>query len=66
MFLLEKLPKESTQSAEEPTGAGILLTRSIGDELSTRLRTPWTPPYCKNDSIRWTTPTSWNIEVIVN
>ncbi|XP_019852672.1 PREDICTED: coiled-coil domain-containing protein 22 homolog isoform X2 [Amphimedon queenslandica] len=62
MFLLEKLPKEAAQTADEPTGAGILLTRSIGAEIGASLRTPWTPSYCKRESVRWTTPTNWRIE----
>ncbi|XP_019861423.1 PREDICTED: coiled-coil domain-containing protein 22 homolog [Amphimedon queenslandica] len=52
MFLLEKLPKEAAQTADEPTGAGILLTRSIGAEIGASLRTPWTPSYCKRESVR--------------
>uniref|UniRef100_A0A1X7SGJ6 Uncharacterized protein n=1 Tax=Amphimedon queenslandica TaxID=400682 RepID=A0A1X7SGJ6_AMPQE len=50
MFLLEKLPKEAAQTADEPTGAGILLTRSIGAEIGASLRAPWTPSYCKRES----------------
>ena len=63
MFLLEKLPKESAQGSDEQTGTGILLSRSIASEIATSLQTPWTPSYCKRRSTRWSSSTTWNIEV---
>ena len=65
MFLLEKLPKETVQGAgEEHTETNILLSRGVAAELTDRLRLPWAPPYCKRRSTRWTSPTSWNVEVV--
>lgn len=62
MFILEKLPKESVQASDEQTGKSMLFTRSITAELSDRLKLPWTPSFCMNNSTRWITPTYWNIE----
>ena len=63
MFILEKLPKESVQASDEQTGKSMLFTRSITVELNDRLKLPWTPSFCMNNSTRWIAPTSWNIEV---
>ena len=63
MFLLEKLPKDNTQSTDEPTGADILLSRSIAAEMNTYLKLPWTPSFCVSKSIRWTGPSTWVTQV---
>ena len=51
MFLIEKLPKETTQAADEPAGAGIMLGKMIAAELEQCLASPWTPSFCKKDSV---------------
>ncbi len=53
MFLIEKLPKENTQAADEPVGAGVMLGRMIAAELEQCLSSPWTPGFCKKDSVAW-------------
>ena len=53
MFLIEKLPKENTQAADEPVGAGIMLGRMIAAELEQCLASPWTPSFCKKGSLAW-------------
>jgi hypothetical protein len=53
MFLLEKLPREAVQAADEPTGARVVLDRRITAELSTALASVWTPPLCKRHGVAW-------------
>lgn len=64
MFLVEHLPKESSESAGEPLGSSVMLQRRISAELSKRLKRPWTPSFCKKDSISWsgTKPQVWHKE----
>ncbi|CAL1536601.1 unnamed protein product [Lymnaea stagnalis] len=52
MFLVEKLPKESSQAADEPMGASVLLLRAISTELSHQLSLAWSPPFLKDRGIR--------------
>ncbi|KAJ7376864.1 Coiled-coil domain-containing protein 22 [Desmophyllum pertusum] len=40
MFLVENLPKESSESASEPLGSSVMLHRRISAELSKRLTRP--------------------------
>ncbi|CAH3127234.1 unnamed protein product [Porites lobata] len=65
MFLVENLPKESSESASEPAmGSAVMLNRRIAAELSKRLAKPWTPSFCKKDNISWTgtKPRAWHKE----
>ncbi|XP_059146122.1 coiled-coil domain-containing protein 22 homolog [Physella acuta] len=63
MFLVEKLPKESSQAADEPLGASVLLHRAISTELACQLSMAWTPPFLKNKSIRLRSkPPGWQRE----
>lgn len=64
MFLVENLPKESSESANEPLGSSVMLHRRISAELSKRLTRPWTPSFCKKDNIGWsgTKPRIWHRE----
>jgi len=64
MFLVENLPKESSESASEPLGSSVMLNRRISAELSKRLAKPWTPSFCKKDNISWsgTRPRVWHRE----
>jgi hypothetical protein len=59
MFLIEKLPRDSTQSSDEPVGAGVMLSRTIAAELALCLASPWTPPFCKKNSTAWSENNSW-------
>lgn len=59
MFLLEKLPRDSAQAADEPMGTSVLLGRAIAAELSLRMRSPWTPPFCKARSTAWSGGEWW-------
>jgi len=59
MFLIEKLPRDNTQAADEPTGTGIMLSRTIAAELALRLASPWTPPFCKKNSTAWSDGNWW-------
>ena len=40
-----------------------MLNRNIAAELSTILPLPWTPSYCHHKSLRWTTSSTWHVEV---
>ncbi|CAI8017416.1 Coiled-coil domain-containing protein 22 homolog, partial [Geodia barretti] len=51
MFLLEKLPREAVQAADEPTGARMVLNRRISAELSAAITSSWTPPFCKRHGL---------------
>ena len=62
MFLLEKLPKDDTQAADEPMGAGVMLGRTVAAQLSMCLSSPWTPPFCKSKGTSWSGNNFW-IEV---
>ena len=65
MFLIEKLPKENTQTSDEPVGAGIMLGRMIAAELELCLSSPWTPPFCKKNCTAWRGH-DWWLEVCVD
>ncbi|KAK7503834.1 hypothetical protein BaRGS_00004957 [Batillaria attramentaria] len=52
MFLVEKLPKESAQTADEPLGSSVLLHRTIATELGAELSLPWVPPCLKQHGVR--------------
>lgn len=51
MFLIEKLPKESTDTLDEATGTNVLLNRRIADELKRQLSSHWMPPYCRRRNL---------------
>ena len=62
MFLLEKLPRESAQAADEGLGAGVMLGRSISAQLALCLQSHWTPAFCKENGTAWSGNNFW-IEV---
>ncbi|XP_022086437.1 LOW QUALITY PROTEIN: coiled-coil domain-containing protein 22 homolog [Acanthaster planci] len=62
MFLVEKLPKDTAVTSDEPLGKSALLNRSIAASILIKLQTPWLPPCCKKRGIRWRTPKQWNRE----
>ncbi len=64
MFLIEKLPRDNTQSSDEPMGTGVMLSRTIAAELALCLGSPWTPGFCKKDSTAWSEGKFW-LEVSV-
>ncbi len=46
------------------TGGSEMLQRSIAHEITRRLKSPWTPPYCKTKGIAWrSSPAQWQREV---
>ncbi|XP_031555809.1 coiled-coil domain-containing protein 22 homolog [Actinia tenebrosa] len=53
MFLVERLPKESSMSVSEPLGTSVLLNHRIASELSKRLSHAWTPSFCRQGGLRW-------------
>ena len=46
-------------------GGGVMLNRNIAAELSTVLPLPWTPSYCQQKSLRWTSSSNWHVEVLM-
>ncbi|XP_046598581.1 coiled-coil domain-containing protein 22 homolog isoform X1 [Neodiprion lecontei] len=52
MFLIEKLPKESDKSLNEPTSRIALLERQISGAVSSDLSLPWLPHYCHKRGVR--------------
>jgi hypothetical protein len=51
MFLVDHLPKEHSESAQEPVGSLAILQKSITAELSRRLALPWIPPFCQKQQM---------------
>ncbi|XP_025085148.1 coiled-coil domain-containing protein 22 homolog [Pomacea canaliculata] len=52
MFLVEKLPKDTSQTADEPLGSSVLLHRAVSSEIDAQLGLPWLPTYLKQQGIR--------------
>lgn len=53
MFLIEKVPKESTETRDEPLSASVVLQRAIAVKLASQLKSPWIPPYIRRASAIW-------------
>ncbi|CAN9515974.1 unnamed protein product [Ophioblennius macclurei] len=47
MFLVEKLPRESAETLDQPTGKSVVLQRAIAAALRAQLAVPWLPPTCR-------------------
>uniref|UniRef100_A0A8C9SZY9 Coiled-coil domain-containing protein 22 n=1 Tax=Scleropages formosus TaxID=113540 RepID=A0A8C9SZY9_SCLFO len=47
MFLVEKLPRESAEASDQPTGKLALLQKSIADQIKAQLAVSWVPPSCR-------------------
>ncbi|XP_034552011.1 coiled-coil domain-containing protein 22 [Notolabrus celidotus] len=47
MFLVEKLPRESAETSDQPTGKSVVLQRSIAAAIKAQLSVPWLPPNCR-------------------
>lgn len=52
MFLVEKLPKESDKTSNEPTSKIDQLEKSIASVVARSLSSPWLPHYCHKSSRR--------------
>lgn len=53
MFLIEKVPKETTETRDEPLSATVVLQRAIAAKLASQLKSPWLPPYMRRPSALW-------------
>lgn len=51
MWLVEKLPRESSDATAEPTGSSAVLNRAIALELDFRSEAPWTLPLTKKNGL---------------
>uniref|UniRef100_A0A669F3N0 Coiled-coil domain-containing protein 22 n=1 Tax=Oreochromis niloticus TaxID=8128 RepID=A0A669F3N0_ORENI len=47
MFLVEKLPRESAETSDQPTGKSVVLQRTIAAAIKAHLAVPWLPPKCR-------------------
>lgn len=47
MFLVEKLPRESAETSDQPTGKSVVLQRAIAAAIRAQLAVPWLPPNCR-------------------
>eukprot|EP00128_Syssomonas_multiformis_P015077 Colp12_sorted_trinity150504_noHs@17212 len=54
IWLVERLPKESSEAVEDPLGPMALLMRTVGAEVKRRLDVPWVLPMCKKrNGVAW-------------
>uniref|UniRef100_A0A3Q1EZA2 Coiled-coil domain-containing protein 22 n=1 Tax=Acanthochromis polyacanthus TaxID=80966 RepID=A0A3Q1EZA2_9TELE len=47
MFLVEKLPRESFEASDQPSGKSVVLQRAIAAAIKAQLAVPWLPPNCR-------------------
>ncbi|KAK5862994.1 hypothetical protein PBY51_000057 [Eleginops maclovinus] len=47
MFLVEKLPRESAETSDQPQGKSAVLQRAIAAAIKAQLSVPWLPPNCR-------------------
>ncbi|XP_061114592.1 coiled-coil domain-containing protein 22 isoform X2 [Conger conger] len=47
MFLVEKLPRASTEASDQPAGKSALLQQAIAAQIKAQLALPWVPPACR-------------------
>lgn len=48
MFLIEKLPRDSSPVSDEPLNKATLIHREAKRKVSEALSQPWIPPYCRH------------------
>eukprot|EP00795_Rhopilema_esculentum_P000955 gene955-10721_t len=53
MFLIEKLPKDTSEVEDEPLGASVLLNQRIAAEIKRQMSITWMPAYCTDRNIVW-------------
>ncbi|XP_035500867.1 coiled-coil domain-containing protein 22-like isoform X2 [Scophthalmus maximus] len=47
MCLVEKLPRESAETSDQPTGKSLVLQRAIAAAVQAQLAVPWLPTNCR-------------------
>ncbi|XP_043970314.1 coiled-coil domain-containing protein 22 [Gambusia affinis] len=47
MYLVEKMPRESSEASDQPTGKSAVLHRAIAAAISGQLAVSWVPPNCR-------------------
>ncbi|XP_049608204.1 coiled-coil domain-containing protein 22 [Syngnathus scovelli] len=47
MFLVEKLPRESAEASDQPSGKSTIRQRAIAAAIKAQLAAPWLPPNCR-------------------
>ena len=53
MWLVERLPKEVSETAVETLGADALLSRAISTTMSRYINAKWAPSFFNRDGLRW-------------
>ncbi|KAM9510724.1 coiled-coil domain-containing protein 22 isoform 1-T1 [Guaruba guarouba] len=52
LFLVEKLPRDESESGTEPPGKSGALLRAIGARIREQLGMPWVPPLCRTPRLQ--------------
>lgn len=52
LFLVERLPTDTSEDADQPAGDSAILFRAIGSEIGQQLALPWVPPPLRTPKLR--------------
>nr|XP_056707846.1 coiled-coil domain-containing protein 22 [Euleptes europaea] len=52
LFLVEKLPRDSSEDASQPVGKSTALHRAIAATVKEQLAVPWVPPTCRTPRLQ--------------
>ncbi|XP_062975204.1 coiled-coil domain-containing protein 22 [Elgaria multicarinata webbii] len=52
LFLVEKLPRDASEDADQPVGKSTALHRAIAAAIKEHLSVPWVPPVCRTPRLR--------------
>ncbi|XP_060107888.1 coiled-coil domain-containing protein 22 [Heteronotia binoei] len=52
LFLVEKLPRDASEDADQPVGKSTALHRAIAATIKEQLAVPWVPPSCRTPRLQ--------------
>nr|XP_020648605.1 coiled-coil domain-containing protein 22 isoform X1 [Pogona vitticeps]XP_020648606.1 coiled-coil domain-containing protein 22 isoform X1 [Pogona vitticeps] len=52
LFLVEKLPRDASEDADQPVGKSTTLHRAIAAAVKEQLAVPWVPPTCRTPRLQ--------------
>ncbi|KAJ6654550.1 hypothetical protein lerEdw1_006857 [Lerista edwardsae] len=52
LFLVEKLPRDASEDADQPVGKSTALHRAIATAIKEQLAVPWVPPVCRTPRLQ--------------
>ncbi|KAM5221662.1 coiled-coil domain-containing protein 22 [Ctenodactylus gundi] len=52
LFLVERLPSDASQDADQPAGDSAILLRAIGSQIQDQLALPWVPPRLRTPKLQ--------------